>query len=105
MATVSVSNGAVSVAANALRTGFLAAVALGTTACANEPLSQGTPRFAAPMMLLSSQPANAAEAPAQPAVPAQDLAHKSLAAKVLASRALETVTGLRTDPARLSEHD
>lgn len=87
----------------AARAAMLAAVALGTTACANEPLNGGTPRFAAPMMLLNSQ-AVAAEAP-MAAIPPADLSHKSLAAKVLASRALETVTGLQTDPARLSEHD
>ena len=94
--------------AAAVRITVLAAVGIATTACANEPLNGGTPRFGAPMMLLNSQAA-AAEAPnaASPtaAMPPADPTHKSLAAKVLASRALETVTGLKTDPARLSEHD
>lgn len=94
-----------SVRAVLTRSALLAVVALGTTACANEPLSGGVPQFSQPMRLLNSG-ALAAEAPAvgQPAS-ADDVAHKSLAAKVLAARALETVTGLKTDPARLSEHD
>ena len=88
----------------AIRGTILAAVALGTASCANEPLNSGTPRFASPMMLLNS-PAAAAEALAPSGERSSDLSHKSLAAKVLASRALESVTGLKTDPARLSEHD
>jgi hypothetical protein len=34
-----------------------------------------------------------------------DLRRKSMAAKVLTARALEAVTGMKPDPARLSEHD
>ena len=105
MTRVSVSNGAATLGANVLRTGVLAALALSVTGCANEPLNAGTPRFASPMMMLSAQSANAAEAVAPVTDPPANLSHKSLAAKVLASRALETVTGLKTDPARLSEHD
>lgn len=95
-----------SVGAVLTRSALLAVVALGTTACANEPLNGGTTRFAEPMRLLNSG-AMAAEAPAAAfvATTGDEIAHKSLAAKVLASRALETVTGLKTDPARLSEHD
>ncbi len=88
------------------RFALLALVALATTACANEPLAGGTPHFAEPMRLLNSG-ALAAEAPVAPSAgtSGDDMPHKSLAAKVLAGRALETVTGLKTDPARLSEHD
>ena len=92
------------VRALALRAAFVACAALSTAGCANEPV--GGPASFSPMMLLNA-PANAAEASqpeAAPPVP-DDLSRKSLAAKVLAARALESVTGLTTDPARLSEHD
>jgi len=86
----------------------LALVALATSACANQPLNGGTPQFTTPMHLMNTE-GSAAEVPVV-SVPAAevglpDVSHKSLAAKVLASRALESVTGLTTDPARLSEHD
>ena len=87
----------------ALRLTLVTAAALGTTACANEP----TTGSFAPMMMVNA-PARTADA--TPAVsvaqaPSDDLSRKSFAAKVLASRALESVTGLKADPARLSEHD
>jgi len=92
-----------------VRVSLMSAVAVSTSACANLQLDGGTPRFASPMNLINT-PANAADAPKvadvdAPTGAAADPAHKSMAAKVLASRALETVTGLKTDPARLSEHD
>lgn len=93
--------------ANLIRSVLVAGLASGAGACANEPLKG--PSALAPMMMLN---APAAAAHAQPvadtqtgANTGQDLSRKSLAAKVLASRALETVTGLKADPARLSEHD
>lgn len=88
-----------------IRSTLIACAALGLTACASEPV-RGPAGFS-PMMMLSAQPAAAAEAnPAsEPADPLHELSRKSLAAKVLASRALESVTGLPIDPARLSEHD
>ena len=92
------------VRSNTLSVIVLAGIACSLGACANEPLNGGQPRFA-PRMNLTT-PAAAAEAPpVQSTTPSNDLSKKSLAAKVLASRALESVTGLKTDPARLSEHD
>lgn len=92
-------------AAPLLRAAMIAGAALGLTACASEPV-RGPAGFI-PMMMLSAQPASAAVAPMamEPADPLHELSRKSLAAKVLASRALESVTGLPIDPARLSEHD
>ena len=86
------------------RPSLIVCIAAGLTGCANEPVGR-TISFA-PMMMLSA-PATAAELPAvaEPADPFHELSHKSLAAKVLASRALEAVTGLPIDPARFSEHD
>ncbi len=87
-------------------------VALG--GCASETPLTSTASFVPAMMLRGPQTVDApdpvtahakASAPANAADPLYDLSRKSLAAKVLASRALETVTGLKTDPARLSEHD
>jgi hypothetical protein len=86
-----------------IRATAVAGLALSVTACANEPVNG---RGLGPMMMLNA-PANAAEAApaAEPSDPLHDLSKKSLAAKVLTSRALETVTGMAIDPARLSEHD
>lgn len=86
------------------RSSLIVCVAAGLTGCANEPAGRNV--SFAPLMMLSG-PATAAELPAvaEPADPFHELSHKSLAAKVLASRALETVTGLPIDPARFSEHD
>jgi hypothetical protein len=76
--------------------------------CASEPVLKGA-SFAPAMML--SGPATLAPAAETnaldhtPADPMHELSRKSMAAKVLASRALESVTGLKADPARLSEHD
>jgi hypothetical protein len=97
----------VTVRRNEFETGFIratlfAAIACSLGACANEPLNGGQPNFA-PMMNLTSPAAAAEVAPVPGHI--DDLSKKSLAAKVLASRALESVTGLKTDPARLSEHD
>ena len=88
-----------------IRVALISGVALSVTACANEP-NRG-PRAFGPMMLLNAPAANAAETAtlAEPVDPMHELSRKSLAAKVLTSRALETVTGLAIDPARLSEHD
>ena len=88
-----------------IRIALISGVALSVTACANEP-NRG-PRAFGPMMMLKAPAASAAEAPpiAEPVDPMHELSKKSLAAKVLTSRALETVTGLAIDPARLSEHD
>ena len=93
----------------AFRVGLIASMALAVTGCANEPANHSA--SFAPMMMLSS----AALVPAAPVTdlangadgttPIRSVTHQSLAAKVLASRALETVTGLPIDPARLSEHD
>ena len=92
--------------ATALRrsSSIVCVAAAGLAGCANEPVGRNV-SFASMMML--SAPATAAELPAvaEPADPFHELSHKSLAAKVLASRALETVTGLPIDPARFSEHD
>ena len=87
---------------NMIRAVIVAGLACSAGACANEPLNGGQPSFV-PRMNLTT-PAAAAEAPPA-ATPSDDLSKKSFAAKVLASRALESVTGLKTDPARLSEHD
>lgn len=89
-----------------LRITLVAGVAVGLTACANEPTlpRPGLP----PLMLLGAQHSVAsepAEATTSTLSPVMDLARKSMAAKVLSARALEIVTGLKTDPARLSEHD
>ncbi len=82
---------------------LVAAMTLG--ACANEPMS-GRTGFVPASMLRGPDPvSSAAEPVTAPADPVHELSRKSLAAKVLASRALEAVTGLKTDPARLSEHD
>ena len=88
-----------------IRVALISAVVLSVTACANEPVHG--PRAFGPMMMLNAPSASAAQAAplAEPADPMHELSHKSLAAKVLTSRALETVTGLAIDPARLSEHD
>ena len=86
-----------------VRAAILSAVAVATCACANEPLAGST---IAPMMMLGPPATVAAEVKMAAAPTADDdISKKSLAAKVLASRALEAVTGLKTDPARLSEHD
>ena len=88
-----------------VRAALFAGAVLATAGCANEPL-RGPTTFT-PIMVLSAVSANAAEAEPASAdlTPINDISKKSLAAKVLASRALESVTGLKTDPARLSEHD
>lgn len=86
-----------------LRVSVIAAMTLGAGACANDP-SGKTAGFAPVMMIGAATPVEAATLP-KAADPIHELSRKSLAAKVLASRALETVTGLKTDPARLSEHD
>ncbi len=85
-----------------IRVALISSVALGLTACANEP-NHG-PRTFGPMMMLNA-PATQSAPLAEPVDPMHELSKKSLAAKVLTSRALETVTGLAIDPARLSEHD
>jgi len=84
-----------------IRAALICGTALSVTACANEPIHG--PRTFGPMMMLNA-PAEAAIAPEKPD-PIHELSKKSLAAKVLTSRALETVTGMAIDPARLSEHD
>ena len=86
-----------------VRAALLSAVASVTSACANEPLAGSS---IAPMMMLGA-PVIVAEDAKTGTFPTSDddISRKSLAAKVLASRALESVTGLKTDPARLSEHD
>jgi hypothetical protein len=88
-----------------IRVALISGVALSVTACANEPIHG--PRAFGPMMMLNAPSASAAELVplAEPVDPMHELSKKSLAAKVLTSRALETVTGLAIDPARLSEHD
>lgn len=86
------------------RAALLSCVALSVTACANEPVGS---RGFAPMMMVGGAKAEApavAAAP-EPTDPFHELSKKSLAAKVLTSRALENVTGMAIDPARLSEHD
>lgn len=91
-----------------LRSTLVAAAAVATSGCANETVGRGG---AGQMMMLSGGPANknmasvAAETGSVTSTIADDISRKSFAAKVLASRALESVTGLKTDPARLSEHD
>lgn len=87
-----------------IRAALVCGVATSVTACANEPVN-GSRSFG-PMMMLNA-PAQAAEAAPVPEKPdpLHELTKKSLAAKVLTSRALETVTGMAIDPARLSEHD
>lgn len=85
------------------RAGLIATVAMNVAGCANETTVR-TASFAPVMMAGAATPAEAAVAPL-PADPIHELSRKSLAAKVLASRALESVTGLKADPARLSEHD
>ena len=86
-----------------VRASMLSALTLGVGACANDPTVKAA-GFAPLMMIGAATPAEAAAVP-RPADPIHELSRKSLAAKVLASRALESVTGLKTDPARLSEHD
>jgi hypothetical protein len=86
-----------------IRVAMISAVAMGLTACASEPVHG--PHGFGPMMMLNAPSAPVSTASDEPASPMQELSHKSLAAKVLTSRALETVTGLAIDPARLSEHD
>lgn len=89
------------------RTLVTAACAIAVSGCANEPKLAPSLN---PMMMVGG-PAAAATASTDDlghgshTVPPDSLAHKSQAAKVLAARALEIVTGLKTDPARLSEHD
>jgi hypothetical protein len=85
-----------------IRVALISGVALSVTACANEPIRG--PHGFAPMMMLNAPAAEAAQL-TEPVDPMHELSKKSLAAKVLTSRALETVTGLAIDPARLSEHD
>ncbi len=93
-----------SLGAPTLRSMLVAASAVSLGACANEPVV-GASAFA-PIMMAGAKTAQATEIRAvAPADPIHELSRKSLAAKVLASRALENVTGLKTDPARLSEHD
>jgi hypothetical protein len=76
-------------------------------ACAGEPISG--PRLAPMMLGATAAEASGISSPSAEAAPAAEavphLPRTSLAAKVLGSRALERVTGLKTDPARLSEHD
>lgn len=86
-----------------IRAVLIAGVALSVTACANEPVGG---RSLGPMMMLNGPAAVAEASPAADKPdPFHELSKKSLAAKVLTSRALETVTGMAIDPARLSEHD
>lgn len=92
-----------------LRATLVAGVAAGVSACANEPQ---LPRAALPPMMLMGGPAtqvamqpDAVQTPRADAVASLDVGRKSMAAKVLTARALEIVTGLKPDPARLSEHD
>lgn len=90
--------------ATVVRAVMLMGVAVGVTACASEPVTtQGS--FGPIMMLHGPSASASATVETAAADPLQDLTKKSLAAKVLTSRALETVTGLQIDPARLSEHD
>jgi hypothetical protein len=90
-----------------LRSSLIAAAALTTSGCANETVGRG----GVGQMMMLSGPATttlasaSAEAGSGTAAIADDISRKSFAAKVLASRALESVTGLKADPARLSEHD
>ena len=95
----------------ALRIGVVLGVgACGLAGCAVEPLA---PRQQAMGLMRLQAPAEpiAASSDATPGEVFEShpgdrhLAHKSMAAKVLASRALANVTGLPIDPARLSEHD
>jgi hypothetical protein len=89
----------------ALRASLALAAGFGTSACANEPIKGA----ALGSMMMLNGTAQAAPAPVMAPQPEaasnDDLSRKSFAAKVLASRALESVTGLKADPARLSEHD
>lgn len=103
-----------------LRLAVVASAAVGVSACAGD-VSLTPPKSLAPMMMVGGpelgigQPASLSQSSLsqtslpQGATTADDqplqLARKSLAAKVLTARALETVTGLKPDPARLSEHD
>ena len=91
--------------APAVRIALIFGLSTGLTACANEP-SRGPATFA-PMMMVQGPSVAVVEtaSSAEPSDPLHELTRKSLAAKVLASRALETVTGLPIDPARFSEHD
>jgi hypothetical protein len=59
---------------------------------------------ASPAAAASIEPQAESPAPVG-ADPLVSISRKSLASKVLTSRALEQVTGLSVDPARLSEHD
>jgi hypothetical protein len=90
-----------------IRSVAIAGLACTLAGCANEGLTK--PSSLTPMMLGASPAAAASaeppRAPASQADPMLNLSRKSLAAKVLTSRALEQVTGLSVDPARLSEHD
>ena len=89
----------------ALRVSLVLGAAVATSACANEPINGA----ALGSMMMLNGPAQAIPAPAASSHPEatanDDLSRKSLAAKVLASRALESVTGMKADPSRLSEHD
>jgi len=98
-----------------LRLAVVASAALGVSACAGD-VSLTPPKSLAPMMMVGGpelgvgQPTPLSQTTLSPAATTADdqplqLARKSLAAKVLTARALETVTGLKPDPARLSEHD
>lgn len=87
-----------------LRAALIAGVAFGLSACANEvklhpsalaPMMMGGPAVAAPTVVAAVTETSGD----------RDVTRKSMAAKVLTARALEIVTGLKPDPARLSEHD
>lgn len=113
-----------------LRVALLTGVAFGVSACANEPSI--THVGFAPMMMVAGPAAAHRIEPSSASSPsltgagqvavtateadpsrrtallgasAYDISKKSMAAKVLAARALENVTGIKPDPARFSEHD
>lgn len=85
----------------AFRLACILGVGIASAGCASEPkLGAGL----SPMMLAGAPAATTARATGDPSQD-DDLARKSMAAKVLAARALELVTGAKPDPARLSELD
>lgn len=84
----------------AFRSACILGVGIASAGCASEPkLGAGLP----PMMLVGAPAATTELAKGDPAQ--DDIVRKSMAAKVLAARALELVTGAKPDPARLSELD
>ncbi len=81
------------------RASLIVAAGLACSACANQQIGAPGNLQTAGLQAISS--ASAAEANAE----AQLLAKKTMAGKVLTALALERVTGLKPDPARVSEID